>query len=97
MERAMSFVLMSGRQGVPSLKIVIFFVASALATKSFKTKSSRKRGLIPQAVEKRKHDTTKFLSASGCKSFSVATFDRAYAVSGFNSDVSTRGLSSANP
>ena len=49
--RAMSATLISGRHGVPSLRTAISWPATAQATKSLSTRSSRRRGLNPQAVE----------------------------------------------
>src|ERR1051326_3086446 len=81
---------LSGRHGVPSLRIVIFFAATALATKSFTTKSRRKRSLIPQAVAKRRQVIWNLESANGSRSRSAKTLLRAYAVKGSSADCSLR-------
>ena len=73
----MSLMWMSGRHGVPSLRIVIFLELTAHATKSLTTRSSRNRSLIPQAVANLKQVTVKFLPASVWSSVSVRIFDLA--------------------
>src|SRR5262245_50179825 len=94
---AMSFTWINGLHGVPSLRMVMFFEVTAQATKSFTTRSSRRRSLIPHAVANRRQVTRKLLSASFCRSVSVLTLDIAYAVSGLSGEVSLRGVSSAMP
>ena len=58
-----SFTLINGRQGLPSLNILILPVVIALATKSLSTRSNRSLGLKPQAVEKRRHVIMKSFEA----------------------------------
>src|SRR5688572_14923204 len=94
---AMSFTLINGRHGVPSLRIVMCLEASAHATKSFNTRSNLSLELIPHAVAKRRHVITKFLSANGFRSCSVNTFDRAYAVRGLSVESSFFAPSVAAP
>src|SRR5215471_20302698 len=95
MARAMSLTCISGLHGDPSLRIDIVFEATAAATKSLSTKSSRSRSLIPHAVANRKQVILNFGSAKGAKSLSVHTLDFAYAVNGFTGDSSVRAPSSA--
>src|SRR5581483_1888941 len=97
MARAMSFTLISGLHGFPSLRMPIFFEAIAPATKSFRTKSNLNLGLHPQAVENLRLVTLNRREASGSRSFSVNALDLAYAVNGFSADFSVRALSSAAP
>ena len=54
----MSSTSMRGRQGVPSLSTLISPAAVAQATKSFSTRSSRRRSDMPQAVAKRSEVNT---------------------------------------
>ena len=48
--RDISFTLIKGLQGLPSLRISTLLFIRAEATKSLSTKSNLKRSLIPQAV-----------------------------------------------
>src|SRR5687768_9731461 len=88
---------MSGRHGVPSLKILICLDASAPATKSFNTRSNRSRSLIPQAVANRRQVVVKLSEASEVRSRSVLILDLAYAVRGLRESSSRRGPPSAHP
>src|SRR5688572_22521448 len=88
---------MSGRHGVPSLKVLICLDASAPATKSFKTRSNRSRSLIPQAVANRRQVVVNASDASELSSRSVLIFDLAYAVRGLRGSSSRRGPPSAQP
>src|SRR5215510_8121942 len=97
MARAMSLTCIKGLHGDPSLRIEIFFEATAPATKSLSTKSSLSRSLIPHAVANRKQLILNFASARGATSLSVHTLDFAYAVNGLTGDSSVRDPSSAAP
>ena len=68
---------MRGRHGEPSLKTRISPRPTALATKSLSARSSRSRGLIPQAVAKRRQVVVKVPEASASIARSAATFDLA--------------------
>src|ERR1044071_8983702 len=69
----------------------------APATKSLRTRSNRKRSLIPQAVANRRQLILKFESASGASSVSAHILDFAYAVRGLSGESSVRASSSAYP
>src|SRR5688500_12673599 len=97
MALAISFTFMSGRHGFPSLKISIFLLTMAQATKSFNTRSNLRRVLKPQAVANLKQVTANELPAIFFNSISAFTFDRAYAVRGFTWELSFRGCVSARP
>src|SRR5208283_368811 len=95
--RAISLTSMSGRHGVPSLRMRMVPVATAVATKSFSTRSRRNRGLLPQAVAKRRQVIEKSPPASRARAHSAEYFERAYAVRGFTAEDSVRAPSSAKP
>src|SRR4029079_19745061 len=88
---------MSGRHGVPSLRILICLDARAPATKSLSTRSKRRRSLIPHAVENRRHVVVNVSDPRELSSFSVLILDLAYAVSGLRGSSSRRGPPSAHP
>src|SRR6266849_9712907 len=93
----MSRMCTIGRQGVPSLLTRIRPVVIAEATKSFNTRSSRRRGDAPYAVAFLIYVGQKFSSASRATSRSTSTLDTPYGVTGFSSAVSSRKPPPAAP
>ena len=73
----------TGRHGVPSLKISIFPVVNAHATRLLKTISHLNRGLAPNTVDGLKHVTMKSSLLRFLISCSASHLAFAYAVTGF--------------
>src|SRR6516165_1456045 len=94
----MSSIWTSGRQGVPSLVILISLLVQANPARLLRTMSNRMRGLAPKAVALRKKTGEKWASASAPTSRSTNTLHLAYAVCGLGADASVRSPpSSAAP
>src|SRR5271165_6186489 len=88
MASQMSATCTSGRQGVPSLVILICLVVQANPARLLSTISNRKRGDGPKAVAFRRHVGEKSSSAMATRARSTSTLHLAYAVCGHGSDSS---------
>src|ERR1700732_1836784 len=95
--RDMSSTSIRGRQGVPSLKTVIWPEVTAQATKSLRTRSRRTRSDMPQAVANLKLVTVVLPRSMVLSALSVPILERAYAVNGLAGSVSFRARPSECP